>query len=75
MPFPPRQRELLLNSCYHDPRLPEYVERMLVEGPRDYDWPRAPGQYDLEEFPLHERVWAQIWHQGDIYPATYTDSD
>ncbi|MFC6591404.1 hypothetical protein ACFP81_04840 [Deinococcus lacus] len=61
----------MLSSCYGDPRLPEYLERMLVEGPGDYDWPPAPRHYALEEFPLWERVWGQIWHQGDIYPATY----
>ncbi len=71
MPFTPRQRQLLLDSCYHDFRLPEYLERILVEGPGDYDWPPAPGQYDPEEFPLWERIWAQIWHQGSIYLATY----
>lgn len=71
MPFTVRQHQLLLDSCYHDPRLPEYLERVLIEGPGDYNWPPAPGQYDPEEFPLWERIWTKIWHQGDIYPATY----
>ena len=65
------QRQLLLHSCYGDPKLPEYLERIVVEGPGEYDWPPAPGSYEGEQIPLHERIWAQIWHQGDIYPATY----
>ncbi|MDO4245762.1 MAG: hypothetical protein Q4C89_07050 [Deinococcus sp.] len=71
MTFTPRQLELLRQSCYGDPQLPEYLERILVEGPGDYDWPPEPGYYEGEQIPLHERIWAQIWHQGDIYPATY----
>lgn len=71
MSFTPHQRQLLLHSCYGDPKLPEYLERIVVEGPGEYDWPPAPGYYEGEEIPLRERIWAQIWHQGDIYPATY----
>lgn len=71
MTFTPHQLELLKQSCYGDPQLPEYLERILVEGPGDYDWPPEPGYYEGEQIPLHERIWAQIWHQGDIYPATY----
>ena len=71
MSFTPHQRQLLLHSCYGDPKLPEYLERIVVEGPGEYDWPPAPGSYEGEQIPLHERIWAQIWHQGDIYPATY----
>lgn len=71
MSFTPHQRQLLLKSCYSDPKLSEYLERIVVEGPGEYDWPPAPGYYEGEQIPLHERIWAQIWHQGDIYPATY----
>lgn len=71
MRFTSRQLALLEQSCYGDLQLPEYLKRIVVEGPGEYDWPPAPGQYEGEQIPLHERIWAQIWHQGDIYPATY----
>ncbi|WP_147363929.1 hypothetical protein [Deinococcus cavernae] len=70
-PFSPHQLMLLSQSCYGDPLLPQYLERTLTEGPGDYDWPPRPGTYVGEQIPLWERVFAQIWHQGSIYPATY----
>lgn len=71
MSFTPRQLKLLAQSCYGDPLLPEHLERIVVEGPGPYDWPPAPGYYEGEQIPLWERIFAQIWHQGTIYPATY----
>ncbi|PNY81391.1 hypothetical protein [Deinococcus koreensis] len=71
MPFTSRELGLLSQNCYGATDLPEWLERMRLEGPGDYGWPPAPGHYAPEDTPLYERIFAQIWHQGDLYPATY----
>ena len=62
MAFTHRQLELLGQNCHGVTDLPELLERMRREGPGDYSWPPAPGQYESEDIPLFERIFAQIWH-------------
>jgi hypothetical protein len=61
---------LLQQSCYGNPRLAEWLERMLEEGPGDYDW-QMPDEYTDDEVPLFINIIGEIQHQGDNYPATY----
>ncbi|WP_345450637.1 hypothetical protein [Deinococcus aluminii] len=69
MPFTDEQRRLLLDNAYNDPRLPELLERMLIEGPGEY--PMEPSSCEEEELPLWERVWSLVYHQATLYPATF----
>ncbi|GGR14459.1 hypothetical protein [Deinococcus ruber] len=70
--FSEQELNLLTQSCYKNPRLAEWLERSLTEGPGDYDWMlTAEGFYPDDEIPLFENILAEIEHQGTIYPATF----
>ena len=70
--FSEQELNLLTQSCYKNPRLAEWLERSLIEGPGDYDWMlTAEGFYPDDEIPLFENILAEIEHQGTIYPATF----
>ncbi|MFB9993693.1 hypothetical protein ACFFLM_17155 [Deinococcus oregonensis] len=70
--FTEQEFKLLAQSAHHSPRLSEWLERILVEGPGDYDWMlTAEGFYTNDEIPLFENVLAEIEQEGTIYPATF----
>lgn len=70
--FTEQELNLLAHSAHHSPRLVEWLERVLVEGPGDYDWMlTAEGFYTNDQIPLFENILAEIEDQGTIYPATF----
>jgi hypothetical protein len=70
--FTEQELQLLAQSCYSNLRLKEWLERVLVEGPGNYDWMlTAEGFYTNDQIPLFENILAEIEHQGTIYPATF----
>ncbi|ANE44162.1 hypothetical protein [Deinococcus puniceus] len=69
--FTEQKLKLLAQSAHHSPRLAEWLERVLTEGPGDYDWMlTAEGFYTNDQIPLFENILAEIEDQGTIYPAT-----
>ncbi|UQN05301.1 hypothetical protein [Deinococcus sp. QL22] len=70
--FTEQELNLLAHSAHHSPRLVEWLERVVVEGPGDYDWMlTAEGFYTNDQIPLFENILAEIEDQGTIYPATF----
>lgn len=71
MPFTEQELELLAQSCYGDPRLPHWLERMLEEGPGEDGWPEGERDSKDKPVPIDFLVWNEIFHQGTLYPATF----